>query len=57
MEEVNLSVLRLMEQSKLIAQQLLRVSEDLELAHEKYPYWSEILKITNSCHNTSAQPK
>lgn len=35
MEEVNLSVLRLMEQSKLIAQQLLRVSEDLELAHEK----------------------
>ncbi|WP_287661106.1 hypothetical protein [Bacteroides sp.] len=35
MEEVNLSVLRLMEQSKFIAQQLLRVSEDLELAHEK----------------------
>ncbi|MDY3790403.1 hypothetical protein [Bacteroides fluxus] len=35
MEEANLSLIRLMEQSKFIAQQLLRVSEDLELAHER----------------------
>lgn len=55
MEEVNLSVLRLMEQSKLIAQQLLRVSEDLELAHEKISILER--DFENSCRNTSAQPK
>lgn len=35
MEEVNLSALCMMKQIKILTQQLLRLSEDLELAHER----------------------
>lgn len=35
MEEVNLSAPCMMKQIKILTQQLLRLSEDLELAHEK----------------------
>lgn len=35
MEDSNLSVLCLMKQIKFLTQQILRLSEDLDLAHEK----------------------
>lgn len=47
MEEVNLSALCMMKQIKILTQQLLRLSEDLELAHERISVLEKTLKRIN----------
>ena len=47
MEEVNLSAPCMMKQIKILTQQLLRLSEDLELATKEFPYWKKTLKRIN----------
>lgn len=45
MEEVNLSVLRLMKQIKVLTQQSLRLSEDLECAYERISVLERELQV------------
>lgn len=47
MEEANLSVFRLMKQIKVLMQQSMRMSEDLELAYERISVLEKELKIQN----------
>ena len=47
MEEANLSVFHLMKQIKVLMQQSMRMSEDLELAYERISVLEKELKIQN----------